>query len=426
MIAGQADPILDPARLERAVAGFRREVAAAPRWFFREKYVDRGPLDPFYILDYRAESEVEDAGDDLMGEPLFATAVPGMTVKRMTREPEGHGGSYWRPIEAGDLIYRLDRFLTMYREDYLQPPGYRGGLQEPDNLHPRFEKKKFVYRVGRGDSALVGTGSRMFAGQEPCGAIRGRLVDEAGRSLEGVEVVLTSGTQTLRCTSATEGRFWFSRVAPGKATLGLAGRAAQVQRSVQEEFGNVRGWVANSNGWPLQGVEVTLEAPDGELLRELADASGKLSTRPLPAFPYLLRLPQRRFHIATESRRDAVIGGTLRDSRRKVLAGEPVVLMRRGEVVARVVTDTKGSFRFDNLAGGCYSLQLPGRRISVRRAPGAEIRGRIHGLVEPVWIELFSSTGHAALERPTATGKFHISTVLPAIYEVRVKRDQPS
>lgn len=299
MITGKADPTLDPMRLERAVAGFRRQVAAVPRWFFREKYVDRGPLDPFYILDYRTESEVDTAGDDLMGEPLFATALPGVTVKRMTREPEGEGGSYWRPIEAGDLVHRLDRFLTMYREDCLQPPGYRGDLHEPTYRHPRFEKKKFVYRVGPSTSAVVGVGSRIFAGQGLFGAIRGRLLDEGGEPVAGALILANSQTGTLERHTDEEGFFRFSRLAEGAVRLTVEGRETKIERIDSEDFGSLRGSVEDTGSQALAGVEVVLEAPDGETFRTVTDASGSFSILRLPVGSYALRIPGYRFDART-------------------------------------------------------------------------------------------------------------------------------
>lgn len=419
MITGQADPTLDPVRLERTVAGFRREVAAAPRWLFREKYVDRGPLDPFYILDYRAESELADAGDDLMGEPLFATALPGVTVKRMTREPEADSGGYWRPIEAGDLTYRLDRFLTMYREDYLQPPGYRGDLHDPSYQHPRFEKRKFVYRVGPSDSAVVGVGSRMFAGQGLFGAICGQLMDEVGQPLEGVEVVLATGTETLRRTSAAKGRFWFSRVAPGRVSLGVPGRNAGTQTRQTEEFGAARGWVATSDGRPLDGIEVTFEAPDAVIFRAASDASGEFNLGSLPAFSWISRVPDRvlRARICVVS--GGVIGGVVRDEQGRALSGRTVVLVKDGVEVTQVVSEEDGTFRLEGLVAGDYRLKVPGRTVAVREAGGGTIRGTVAGAVVPGFLELLSNEARVAVARISEAGRFDLDPLVPGRYLLR-------
>lgn len=422
MITGQADPTLDPARLERAVAGFRREVAAAPRWFFREKYVDRGPLDPFYILDYRAEAEVEDAGDDLMGEPLFATRSRALAVKRITRQRSGKEDGYWQPIAGADLVGRLERFMTMYREDYLQPPGARGDLLSPDQQHPRFEGKRFLFRIGAEGRKLLGVGPKMFAGLALAGALRGQVTDEGGTPLVGVTVELITETETLSRETRSGGLFWFSRVPPGRYRVRVRDRASVVQVIEEEEFGNVRGWLADPDGRPVDGTEVQLHAPDGEVFSGWSNASGKLTVGLVPAFKYRLQIPDFLFTTQVSVVSDAVIGGTICDEQGVVLAGETILLKRDGNGVAQALTDDQGNFRFDGLAAGSYQLELPGRQLHSKTGLGGTIEGTVTDTTEPVAVELVAEGDVAAEERATEDGKFWFQSVVPGRYQVKARQ----
>jgi len=325
MITGQPDSSLDLARLEREMAALRAEVASAPQWFFREKYVDRGSrLDPFYLLDFRRT--VDDPGDDLLGEPLFATRSRALTVKRITRERGTENGGYWQPIAAADLVERLERFMTMYREDYLQPPGTRGDLLKPELQHPQFEAKRFLFRIGAESKKLLGVGPKMFAGLALAGALRGQVTDEGGTPLVGVTVELITETETLSRETRSGGLFWFSRVPPGKHRVRVKDRTAVVQVIEEEDFGNVRGWLADPDGRPVDGAEVQLYAPDGEVFRGWSNASGKFIVGLLPAFKHRLQIPDFLFTTRVNVVSDAVIGGAICDEQGVALAGKTILL----------------------------------------------------------------------------------------------------
>lgn len=417
MITGQPDTSLDLARLEREMAGLRATVAAAPRWFFREKYVDREPLDPFYILDVR--QRVDDPGDDLLGEPLFATRSRALTVKRITRQHGGEDGGYWQPIANRDLVGRLERFMTMYRDDYLQPPGYRGGLHRPDTQHPRFDGKRFLFRIGVPGRSLVGVGPKMFAGLALAGALRGQVSDGSGTSLVGVTVELDSEAGTVRRQTRAGGLFWFSRVPPGRYRVRMRDQACTVQVIEEEAFGNVRGWLADQDGRPVDGGEVELHAPDGEIFRGWSNASGKFSVGLLPAFKYVLRIPGFLFTTQVSVVSDAVIGGTICDDQGAAIAGGTVLLKQEGREVAQAVTDAKGNFRFDGLLAGRYQIELSGYRLYSKRALGGTIQGMVKGAAGPMVVELVAREKIVAVERTTREGQFWFEDVVPGRYLVR-------
>jgi hypothetical protein len=287
MITGRPDLSLNLSRLEREIQAFRQEVNARDQWFIREKYVDRAQMDPFYILLFT--HQLEDRGDDLMGEPLFATRATALTVKRLTRLPEGTDRSYWRPITRDDLIARLDRFMTMYREDFLQPPGYIGDRQTTSRHHPRFRNKRFLYRIGSPGRSIIGVGSQRFANRENCGALRGRVVDENGRPLVGAAVELISETRPLRRITSEGGLFWFSRVPFGNYNLSVVGKSCIIRIS-QEEFGNARGTLFNSNRRILTGENIEFYAPDEELFEAVSDARGSYSVANLISGPYRVKV----------------------------------------------------------------------------------------------------------------------------------------
>lgn len=301
MITGQPDSSLDLARLEREMAALRAEVAAAPRWFFREKYVDRGPLDPFYILDYRAEAEVEDAGDDLMGEPLFATRSRALAVKRITRERSAEEGGYWQPIAGADLVGRLERFMTMYREDYHQPPGTRGDLLKPELQHPRFEAKRFLFRIGTEGRKLLGVGPKMFAGlAREFAALLGTVTDQAGVPLRGITVEIIGSHSRAQRVTRSDGQFFFSRLLPGNYRIRFGGTQFVVSQENGETFGRLRARVTDAQHQPLIGVVSEIVATDNEAFTGPTDSGGNFDFGPLPACGMAYRIPGHRFSVTQE------------------------------------------------------------------------------------------------------------------------------
>ena len=231
---------------------YRIEISGRPTWRFREKYVDRGNLDPFYILEFKHNSAA--AGDDLMDEPLFITRLPALRVKHLTRDSSGTIGSYWRDIDNTTLLARLDRFMTMYRHDYLQPPGDKGEHGGLHREHDRFAKKRFLYRITSPRKQVIGIGSQMYAG---FGAIIGTVYDEEGKPLPGAIIELERSDQTLARRTQAEGEFWFSKAATGKHSIRVKGRTCTIKIIETLEFGNIKGWLADAVDPDADGVGIS-------------------------------------------------------------------------------------------------------------------------------------------------------------------------
>ncbi|MES1241362.1 MAG: carboxypeptidase-like regulatory domain-containing protein [Acidobacteriota bacterium] len=369
MIRSQPDPSLTLAVLESRLQDYRREVASAGTWYFREKYIDRGPRDPFYILDFR--SSVEDPGDDTLDEELFQTRTPALRFVSMTRSRTAGGHAYWQRIDPGRLIARLDNFLAMFREDYLQPPGTRADRGDARSSHEILRGRRFLFEIRSPRHTLTGVGPQMYAGLG-LGAVRGRLADETGAPLAGAIVEIVAGEQTISRTTDPGGLFWFSRVPPGRYALRVKDKpGCQVRIVAEESFGNVRGWLTDDSGNPLENAEIKLIAPDAEEFAGWSDAGGRFVTGPLPAFSYLLRIPGRLCTLErTLHGNDAVLGGVLRALAGDPLGGQLVVLKQAGAEVRRTTTDPLGNFRFAELPAGRYRLEVPGQKISVREIPG--------------------------------------------------------
>ncbi|MCP5051992.1 MAG: carboxypeptidase regulatory-like domain-containing protein [bacterium] len=421
MITTKPDSSISLARLEGEVRAFREEIKRGERWYIREKYVDRGKAsDPFYILQFR--DKIEDPGDDLMGEPLFATRSAALKVKRITRQKEGTNGSYWQPIAADELMGRLERFMTMYRDDFLQPPGYYGDMYKPKQEHPRFKEKRFLFRIGSGRREIISVGSKMFAGHPLFGALRGQVMDENGASIVGVIVELVSDEETISRTTQDEGLFWFSKVQPGKYNLHIKGRGCEVKDIQYEEFGNVKGWVSDNDNNPVAGAEVQLYAPDREIFSGWSNASGKFTTGPLPAFPYVMSIPGFLFTHQVTVVSDAIIGGILHDEQGKTLAGRTLILKQGDKETARETTDAKGNFMFSELLGGRYQIELPGTRLYSKEIAGGTIKGKIHDASAPMKVQLIAKEKAVIEERITSQYNFLFENVVPGNYRVDFKR----
>ena len=418
MIRNRPDPSLSLAVLESQIQGYRREVAAAKTWYFREKYIDCGPRDPFYILEFR--SSVQDPGDDTLDEELFQTRMPSLRFVSMTRSKSGSGYAYWQQIDRDRLIARLDNFMAMFREDYLQPPGTKGDWNGSQSRHEIFRDKRFLFEIRSPRKSITGVGPKKYAGLG-IGAIRGTLSDETGAPLVGAIVELIAGQRTIRRRTEPGGLFWFSRVPPGRYVLRVRDKqSCQVRVVAEEYFGNVRGWLTDDSGNPLENAEIKLIAPDAEEFAGWSNASGKFVTGPLPAFPYILRIPGHLFTVErTVYVNDAILGGVLRAQAGDPLGGQTVVLKQNGTEVKRTTTDLRGDFCFAELPAGRYQLEVPGQKIYFREIPGGTVQGTLRDASTPVKVELIAEGGSALTERTTRNGELSFENVVPGRYWLR-------
>lgn len=430
MITGAPDRTLGSERLEREMRGFRREVSTAGTWQFRETYIDRGMLDPFYLVQFRPVQL--ETGDDLYDQPLFVTRYSGLKGVCMTREAKGPGGVYWREISKEALTQRLDNFMRMFRENYLQPAGYRGDLCAPVHPHEIFKEKRFLYEIRSARRGIIGVGPKMFAGAGEIGAICGQVTDENGQPLNGVVVELVADDFKASRTTRDGGLFWFSKTPKGKYRIQVKGRNCIVQLLKQEWFGNIKGWLTDQDGWPVENAELEFSAPDGELFTAFADPSGKFTTGPLPAYPvpgtplsgisYRLCIPDFMFSIQKSiTVSDAMIGGTLRDASGAGLAGKTVILKQGSQTTATSITDPLGNFLFRGLIAGRYQVEVEGQKIHVKEIYGGTVTGRVSDSLQTVRLELTAKDAVIATERTSRNGEFAFDNIAPGKYTVVLK-----
>jgi hypothetical protein len=386
MITATPDLALTEERLAAELARFQGELAQAPDWRYREKYVDRGEaLEPFYILDFRAAGS--DTGDDLMDEPLFATRMAALQVKHVTRDGAPGTPGYWRPITPAALGARLDRFLEMFRGGYLQPPGWRDEYDGARRTHERIEGRRFLFRVQSPTRTIVGRGPSAHAG---VGAVQGVITkDGAPLAAADVELALADGSVLRRRTDA-QGRFWISRVPAGAHRLRVPGHAMSTTVTF-EPFGCVRADVTNQSG-AAAGIRVELVAPDAEIFGAVSDHAGAVHVGPVPAFPFTVRIPSFLFTANISVRAEASIAATLRDAYGKLRAGAEVALHRDGTEIARTTSDAAGAMRFGDLPAGRYTVTVPGYRLYATRHGSGDAPGTV------------SAAGAVALELVTERG----------------------
>jgi hypothetical protein len=429
MIRNEPDPTIDLHKLEQEIQSYRDEITLSNQWYLREAYYDFGGVtDPHYCIIFC--NNVDDPGDIVMDAPLLATNRQELGYVNLTCFTIANNREYWQPVGPELLIQRLERFLTMNRENYLQPPGGTGDLYGASNPHPQFRGMRFLYQLGSPSRCITGTGPAMFAGTGSCGALRGQLLGDNQSPLQGVTVELVlqqenNNNPTLLTRETGEnGLFWFSRVPAGTYNLRVHGEervyGIRVLKDEPEPFGIVEGRLYHQQGHPLVGVSLHLQAPDGEVFPVLSGSDGRFRSASLPAFPYTLRIPGFLFTAAVSVVCDAVIGGTLvRENNGGVLPGKTVVLNQGGSEVSRTDTDSYGNFRFDHLCGGRYSVEVPGYRLYARSVTPGSIEGTITGVTEPVTIELLVREEVAASTSSMTGGAFRFDNLTPGGYHLR-------
>lgn len=418
MLSGKPDPSLGLAQLEREINTYRQELNSSPRWHFRENYIDRGVLDPFYTIEFN--SQLEDAGDDLYHAPLFTTPYPYLRGVCLTREQPANEPTYWKKIARDKLVQRLERFLKMFREDYLQPPGAKGDLYSPQHQHELFKEKRFLFEIRSPRRSIIGVGPKMYAGLG-IGAIRGQVTGDNNQPLANAIVELVAGEKTIARITNQGGLFWFSRVPPGKHRIRVRARSCIVQVIEETYFGNVKGWLADQDGNPVENYEVQLIAPDAEVFTGFSNASGKFTTGPLPAFPYILRIPDHLFSLEKSIYvHDAIIGGVLKAQDGTAFPNQKIVLKKGDKTVKEIQSDSKGRFLFEGLAGGRYRIQVPGQQIYVREISGGSVAGRSTGATGKTELFLVATDSTIGIERTNRSGEFSFDNVVPGKYRVGI------
>lgn len=418
MLSGKPDPSLNLDRLEREIRAYHREIKTADQWYYRESYIDRGILDPYYMIEFH--SEVDDLGDDLYNIPLYQTKRQGFSGICVTRQQPAKEQTYWKQTKNDALIHRLERFMKMFREDYLQPSGAKGDLYSPQNQHDIFEEKRFLYEIRSPRRGIIGVGPKMYAGLG-IGAICGQVTDENNQPLADAIVELIEGEKTSARRTDKQGMFWFAKVLPGKHRICVRSRNCKVRIIDEEYFGNVKGWLADQDGNPIEDADIYLIAPDAEEFPAITDASGKFTTGPLPAFPYIMRIPAHLFAVEKSIYvNDAMLGGVLKAQDGSILAKQTVILKQQQSTVKETLTDEEGRFLFDGLTAGRYLIEVAGQTIFTRRAPAGIVEGRAEKFKQPAELWLIAEERTIAKERLSREGGFYLSDVPPSRYRLSV------
>ncbi|MBC6400867.1 MAG: carboxypeptidase regulatory-like domain-containing protein [Ekhidna sp.] len=426
ILSQRPDPNIHAWELESALNVIKRNVCASASWQFREEYIDQGVFDPYRIIKIRKPED--DKGDDVYKQRLLKGTKDGFSFVHRTTQCTKN---YWCDIGRRDLIERLDLFKEHYDLNKLQPPGLRGDLFDPKEHHQIFEKRRYIYEILTPFKSITGIGPGMYA-LGP-GAVCGTMIGMDGKPLDGVEIQLQSEHEALTRKTKDGGLFWFSSVPTGKWKVIVKDHSCTLQVIRRDEFGNIKGWLTNQDGYPVEYADLKFRAPDGKVFKAASDESGKFSTGPLPAYPapdtplsnypYLMDVPDFLFTISKSVFvKDAIISGILKTKEGQVLTGKTVILKRKGNELTRTTTDTYGNFRFFELEGGTYDLEVPDEKIYLSQLASGKVKGKeFKGIVNKTRIELVAKGTVVATERLTNDKDFRFDRVAPGKYEVKTK-----
>lgn len=417
------NPNIHAWELENALNVIKKNIRKSKSWQFREEYVDRWMLDPYYILMIRHPED--DKLDDVWNQKVLKSAQSGFSYVHRTSKCSK---DYWCDVNIRDLIGRLDLFKESYDLNRLQPPGLKGDLFEPRDPHQVFEKKRYIYELLTPFKFLTGIGPSMYA-MGP-GAVCGTVYDLDNRPLDGVKVELLMEEEVLSRRTKNGGLFWFSKVPSGTYKVTVKQYACTVQVIRRDAFGNIKGWLTDQDGYPVEYADVHFKAPDNEVFKAITDESGKFVTGPLPAFPvrdtplsnypYLMDVPDYLFSVSkTVVVKDAVIGGILRGREGQKMTNREVLLKHQGVEVDRSITDNHGNFQFFELEGGIYELEVPESTIYLSQSAPGKVKGKYgHGKVNQTRVELVINDIVVATERLSRRKEFYFDYVAPGKYEV--------
>ncbi len=423
MLTQSPDPGIHEWELESALNIIKKNLQKGKNWQFRQEYIDRGILDPYYILKIREPKP--DKKDDLWEQKVWQGENPGFSyVHRTTHSAK----NYWCDISTQALIERLNAFKEDYDQNRFRPAGFKGDLFEPRQPHEVFEERRFVYELLTPFKNLTGIGPSMYALGR--GAVCGTVIGSDGIPIDDVKIQLQMGDEKIVRTSGKGGLFWFSKVPAGTYKLTVDEQPCTLQVIRRDEFGNIQGWVTDQDGYPLEYADIQFKAPDGSFFPATSDETGKFSTGPLPAYPvvdsplsnypYIMEIPEFMFSISKSIKvKNAVLGGVLQSADGKVLAGKKVILKSGSEEVGSTDTDAHGNFGFFGLEAGNYQLEVPDERVYLSRLQPGKVKGEYpDGRPDETRVKLIMQGEPIATERISREKQFAFSKVPPGKYTV--------
>lgn len=419
MLGQEPDMNAGALELEAVLNVIQRGLNESAHWQCHEEYIDNGILDPYYILKIRRP--LADKGDSVYDQTLRKSAKSGLSYVNRTAQ---HSKTYWIDISAKQLLKRLQAFKKRFDLNQFQAPGLKGHLTHPKEQHEIFQDKRFIYEIQSPFKSLTAIGPAKYA-MGP-GAVCGTVYNESGTPLDDAVVELTRENKVLSRTTKGGGLFWFSKVPSGSYTIRVNERSSVIQIIRRDEYGNIKGWLSDADGNPVDSTKLNFRAPDGELFSASSDDTGNFTTGPLPALPYIMEIPSFMFSIKKSVYvKDAIIAGTLRDNRGNALAGETIILKQKGVELAQTNADEHGHFRFFELTGGEYELEVPDEKIYLSTSLAGRIEGKkADGSINETRIELIAEGKVVATERLNKDKEFEFEDVAVGEYEVNYHNEE--
>ena len=352
-------------QLEQEIYTFRKEIDSNPskNWWIKEKYINLGSNNlPIYIIEFSDKIDV--LGDDLLDEPLVASNHPFLHFKSISSLQSEVKRMYWQPVEKIELITRLYRFLSMYKENYLQPPGTRSITKGIHRPHPRLRGLCFTYKISSPGHTIIGIGPKKCS--EKLGAVTGRVIDDSKNPLNGIQVILNvvkaeKSILFFKQETNKNGEFWFSKIPSGynlQHFICIEGKQSRNIVIDQKPFGKIQGKIYDAKLNPLI-LSINFCSPDGEIFKALSDHSGQFITEFLPPFSYNLKVEGFEFYLSFNYSGDTLISGIIKDVYNNPVKKRQVKLKSKGKKIQKTTTDINGFFTFENLYPGEYTLEIP-------------------------------------------------------------------
>jgi len=415
MITNAINTDLNQSTLEKELLTIQNKINGSNNYYFREKYIDRCSFDPFYII--RIKTDLSALGDDLLDEPLFSTPQQYIKMKHICRQSEEGNGNYWKMISGVQLNQRIDRFLDMYSNNYLQPAGLRIGKFNRTEPHSKFKGKRYLYEISTPWKTLTGLGPTSMTGLLTDGAIRGQITDFHGKSVEGIEVQLVMPNETITRQTEAGGLFWFARIPKGKYKLRLPHYSGHIHL-FNESFGELKGEIRFIND-NTTNQSVELEAPDGTIFITKTDQSGQLAPLKLPAFKYTIRIPNHLFKLSIRLEGNTIISGLLKKMDGQIISEAKILLLKQGLVIAKRVSTSSGNFRFELSEAGPYTLKVPGYSLFAKKIKGATLKGNIKDLLKPITLELIANDSVISHTQTNSNGYFSFTGLTKGNFKIR-------
>ncbi|MEQ9403959.1 MAG: hypothetical protein RIM99_10255 [Cyclobacteriaceae bacterium] len=413
MITKLADKTLNLARLNESIDEKQSKLIDSQVYYMREKYVDRGgQSNPYYII--RCHERVPSRYEDLRHEDLYQSKNPGISYKHICRADPFQENEYWKKVTGIFIKERLENFKKMVLENYLQPPGTRHGSYGRNEAHQKFEAKPFEFEISSPWSSIIGLCPLYEGGIADFGAIEGVLKNFTQDELNQLELIITNQKgDILKRSFSSEGRFWFAKLPPGNYRLEIKEHLLSLEKGTKP-FGWIKGRSVNDLGdYPT----VRLEAPDKTIFNLRTDSMGNYQGH-LPPFTYTVGIPGHWFKSKIRVEGNTIISGILMNDAREGMYNAKVILKQKSVEIATTETNKDGSFRFELSTPGKYILEAPGYGLFAKKVAPASIRGKLNSGEQTI-IELIAREEVISTTITSNSGSFSFDGLTAGKYTVK-------